>query len=115
VFALLIEHHHAQRNFEAAYARPRTAQPSKRAACRGARQPHAFAPARAHGGIPDADLWSGRQCSYSLICKMRERNIILNPYLDQEMVEQIHAAMGISSADELQGDDGIEEQLGDDY
>jgi hypothetical protein len=46
---------------------------------------------------------------------MRERNIILNPYLDQEMVEQIHAAMGISSADELQGDDGIEEQLGDDY
>ena len=73
---------------------------------------HQRARARRHFGCR---LWSGRQCRYSLICKMRERNIILNPYLDQEMVEQIHAAMGISSADELQGDDGIEEQLGDDY
>jgi intraflagellar transport protein 140 len=41
--------------------------------------------------------------AYGLIEKMRERGIILAPYLDQEMVEQIYAAMGIDAGDDVHG------------
>eukprot|EP00736_Rhodelphis_marinus_P013329 Rmarinus@m.1241 len=35
--------------------------------------------------------------AYQLIVKMQERNIVLSPYVDQEMVESIYTAMGIET------------------
>jgi len=45
--------------------------------------------------------------AYHLIEKMRDRNIILSPYLDQEMVESIYKAMGVTLND---GSMGAEEE-----
>jgi len=33
--------------------------------------------------------------AYRLIQMMRERRIILNPYLEQEVIEKVHAALGV--------------------
>eukprot|EP00276_Gloeochaete_wittrockiana_P002244 CAMPEP_0184673476 /NCGR_PEP_ID=MMETSP0308-20130426/86689_1 /TAXON_ID=38269 /ORGANISM="Gloeochaete witrockiana, Strain SAG 46.84" /LENGTH=1407 /DNA_ID=CAMNT_0027120965 /DNA_START=36 /DNA_END=4259 /DNA_ORIENTATION=- len=49
--------------------------------------------------------------AYHLIEKMRERNIILSPYLDQEMVEKIYEAMGVEVAAEPAA---VNEDIGED-
>eukprot|EP00735_Rhodelphis_limneticus_P014761 TRINITY_DN883_c0_g1::TRINITY_DN883_c0_g1_i1::g.25367::m.25367 TRINITY_DN883_c0_g1::TRINITY_DN883_c0_g1_i1::g.25367 ORF type:complete len:723 (+),score=265.67,sp/E9PY46/IF140_MOUSE/52.59/0.0,Clathrin/PF00637.15/0.21,Clathrin/PF00637.15/1.3e+02,Clathrin/PF00637.15/9.6e-06,Clathrin/PF00637.15/1.4,Clathrin/PF00637.15/0.091,Clathrin/PF00637.15/0.32,Clathrin/PF00637.15/2.8,Clathrin/PF00637.15/1.8e+03,Clathrin/PF00637.15/1.7e+03,Apc3/PF12895.2/1.7e+02,Apc3/PF12895.2/1,Apc3/PF12895.2/0.46,Apc3/PF12895. len=53
--------------------------------------------------------------AYQLIAKMHDRNIVLSPYLDQEMVESIYQAMGIETMPAEEGaDDHIPEEVGDD-
>ena len=47
--------------------------------------------------------------AYALIEKMRQRNIILSPYLDQDMVQDIYKAMGVTQTQEEEHDDGIAE------
>lgn len=58
--------------------------------------------------------------AYKLIEQMKRRNIILNPYLDASIVEDIHRHMGITPEkaeddDIVDEDDGIEEDIDDDY
>mmetsp|Transcript_17764 Transcript_17764/g.41776 ORF Transcript_17764/g.41776 Transcript_17764/m.41776 type:complete len:1379 (+) Transcript_17764:96-4232(+) len=51
------------------------------------------------------------QQAYQLTEKMRERHIILGPYLDQMMVEKIYSAMGIDTGNE---DGGVDEEIAED-
>merc|ERR1711988_93599 len=59
------------------------------------------------------------QQAYMLIEKMRGRNIILSPYLDSELIEQVYSAMGVeqtaapapASAVDEEMDDEIEEDM----
>jgi intraflagellar transport protein 140 len=48
--------------------------------------------------------------AYRLIEKMRERHIILNPYLDQEMINTIYQAVGVA----IEGEGGAADAAGDD-
>ena len=43
--------------------------------------------------------------AYRLIEQMRERRIILNPYLEVEMVREIHRVLNIAMEPEAAGDD----------
>mmetsp|Transcript_19068 Transcript_19068/g.64920 ORF Transcript_19068/g.64920 Transcript_19068/m.64920 type:complete len:1396 (+) Transcript_19068:174-4361(+) len=55
--------------------------------------------------------------AYQLIEKMRERGIILSPYLDQKMVSSVYQAMGVDPAEaagmEPEGamEDGVDEEI----
>eukprot|EP00854_Cymbomonas_tetramitiformis_P005426 gene5426-6578_t len=51
--------------------------------------------------------------AYHLIEKMRDRNIILSPYLDQEMVESVYKAMGVPLNDTRQQADDGEDTVGE--
>ena len=56
------------------------------------------------------------ELAYQLIEKMRQRNIILSPYLDQHMVDSICDALGVDPirddlARDSTQDDGIEEEI----
>ena len=42
---------------------------------------------------------------------MRNRKIILSPYLDQKMVNSIYQAVGVAPADDGGSDDGIDEEI----
>ena len=42
---------------------------------------------------------------------MRNRKIILSPYLDQTMVNSIYQAVGVAPADDGGSDDGIDEEI----
>ena len=44
--------------------------------------------------------------AHEMIERMRDRNIVLNPYLDQEMVNKIYKEMGVSDAPQKQGNYG---------
>eukprot|EP00741_Cyanophora_paradoxa_P007333 tig00001107_g7093.t1 len=66
------------------------------------------------------EFYAGQQDypnAYQLIERMRDRKIILSPYLDAEMVNEIHRAVGVAPvAEEPSGrqDDGeIDEEIGD--
>merc|ERR1712196_65084 len=53
--------------------------------------------------------------AYRLIEKMRERHIILNPYLDQDMINAIYQAVGVAveqDRDNTQGE--MEEDIAED-
>jgi len=50
--------------------------------------------------------------AYRLIEKMRERHIILNPYLDQDMINTIYSRVGV--AVEAEDKDEMEEDIADD-
>merc|ERR1711959_256819 len=59
--------------------------------------------------------------AYSTVERMRERGVILSPYLDRAVIEQIHSEMGIPLVPEESGgghtqmanfdDDGVDEDL----
>jgi len=57
--------------------------------------------------------------AYRLIEKMRERHIILNPYLDQDMINNIYQAVGVAvekpaparGADDDEVEDDMEEDI----
>ncbi len=49
--------------------------------------------------------------AYELIEDMRNRKIILSPYLDQKMVNSIYQAVGVAPADDGGSDDGIDEEI----
>ena len=49
--------------------------------------------------------------AYELIEDMRNRKIILSPYLDQTMVNSIYQAVGVAPADDGGSDDGIDEEI----
>ena len=58
--------------------------------------------------------------AHEMIERMRDRNIVLNPYLDQDMVNRIYKEMGVSDVpkkggggygDDDSGSDGMEEDL----
>ena len=54
--------------------------------------------------------------AYHYLQKMRASNIVITPYLDPEMVENIFSTMGISTtANPGPGEDDIEEEIGEEF
>ena len=59
---------------------------------------------------------SNSEDAYHYLQKMRASNIIITPYLDPEMVENIYSAMGISTkANPGNEEDEIGEEIGEDF
>jgi len=54
------------------------------------------------------------QQAYVLIEKMRDRQIVLNPYLDADLIEQVYQAMGIEINSNAGGEEGMAEELDED-
>ena len=52
--------------------------------------------------------------AYVLIEKMRDRQIVLNPYLDADLIEQVYQAMGIDINSNAGGEEGMAEELDED-
>jgi len=59
-------------------------------------------------------LQGNMEQAYHLIEKMRDRNIILSPYLDQDMVDSIYKAMGIEAVPEAEEEAVEGEDIADD-
>lgn len=56
------------------------------------------------------------QQAYTFLEKMRKKNIIVTPYLDQEMVENIQQAMGIKEQGKKSANiDGIDEDIHEEF
>ena len=52
------------------------------------------------------------QQAYMLIEKMRGRNIILSPYVDSELIEQVYSAMGVEqTAAPAPAAGGVDEEM----
>ena len=59
------------------------------------------------------EYWYGQrnmEQSYQLIEKMRDRRIILSPYLDSQMVNAVYQAMGVKTPMAAENDDGIDDE-----
>ena len=53
--------------------------------------------------------------AYKYLEQMKGRKIVITPYLDMEMVENIYRAMGINPSQEISGTDDIEEDIPEDF